>query len=77
MSKKLMIDRTDRKDNQVDIVFRLADAIDVSDKDALYLAAEDLIVQHAHKEYPGPDDKRYFSLGRYRPQRSCVRTGLC
>ena len=52
MSKKLLVDHTDRKDDQLDIVFRLADVIDVSDKDALYQTAEDLIMQHAHKEYP-------------------------
>ena len=47
MTAKLIIDRTERSENEMDISFRLADGIDVSDQEV-----EDLIAQHAHKEYP-------------------------
>ena len=53
MTAKLEIHRMNRRDHQMDIAFRLAGTIDVTDTDALRQAAEDLIVQHAHKQYPG------------------------
>ena len=73
MAARLIVDHTDRKDNQMEIFFRLADAIPLSD---LQQVAEDLIDQHVSEVYPnrtirthtvtvGQDRKGYARVTAY------------
>ena len=49
MKAKLIIERTERNANEMEIFFRLADAIPQSD---LQQVAEDLIDRHVNEVYP-------------------------